>query len=56
MMADENVNTGDENRSTAVWYDLEESEDTWLPPNGESNYLIIVFHYIASINTSITRQ
>ena len=53
MMADENVNTGDENKSTTVWhvFDEDESGDKWFTPYGKSNYLIIVFHYIASINT-----
>ena len=57
-MADEKVTTGDENKRKTVCDDSDEDEsgDKWFAPNGKCNYLIIVFHYITSRNTSITRQ
>ena len=58
MMADESVTTGDENKTKTVCDDSydDESGDKSIVPNDKSNYFIIVFHHIASINPSITRQ
>ena len=58
MMADESASTGDENKTKTVCDDSDddESEDKWFVPNDKSNYLIVVFYHIASINLSITRQ
>ena len=57
-MADERVTTGDENRRKTVCDDSDddESEDKWFVPIDKSNYLIVIFYHIASINLSITRQ
>ena len=57
-MADESVTTGDENKRKTVCNDSDDDEsgDKWFVPNGKGNYLIVVFHHIASINLSITRQ
>ena len=56
VMNDESVTTGDENKRKTGCNDDEESEDKWFVPNGKSNYLIVLFHHIARINLSITRQ
>ena len=52
-MEDESVTTGDDNKRKTV---CDDSGDKWFVPNGKSNYLIVVFHHIARINLSITRQ
>ena len=58
MMADESVTTGDANKTKTVCdnSDDDESGDKWFVPNDKCNSLIVVFHHIASINLSITRQ
>ena len=58
MMADKNVTTGDEIQRKTICDDSDDdkSGDKWFVPNGKSNYLIVVFHRIASINLSITRH
>jgi hypothetical protein len=58
MMADESVTTGDANKTKTVCEDSDDDEsgEKWFVPNDKCNYSIVVFHHIASINLSITRQ
>ena len=53
MMADENVTTACDDFDDS---DDDESEDKWFAPTDKCKYLIVVFHHIARINLSITRQ
>ena len=56
MMTNKNVTAGDEIKTACDDSDDDDSGDKWFAPNGKSNYVIVVFHHIASINLSITRQ